>query len=153
MKKKEKEAKEEDRKRKEIEKEEERKRKELEKEEAELKKKKAAAAFVNFFVPKAGTSKCLNDCNTEENVSKNGLLSIFRIKSDMRLAPTVRNQLSHEQKSKLDEILKRENVEKSTLYLASLKNADYCIKKSSKTWPFSEVKDDCVVIGKTLFFD
>ncbi|XP_075979555.1 chromatin assembly factor 1, p180 subunit [Anticarsia gemmatalis] len=140
QKKKEREEKEEQ-KRKEKEAREEEKRKkqealELEKQEQELKKKKAAEAFVNFFVPKQKSEK---DQPTICSVS-NSMLSNFTIKNDMRLAPLVRVNLSDDQKQKLDTYIEKQG--ENVLYLKSLKDGIAKPLSGGKTWPLSDKDDD-----------
>lgn len=77
----------------------------------------------------------------------NCMLSSFTIKSDMRLAPTTRVQLSNEKAKVLEKLLKEQSVAESKLYVRSLKNAKPMT--SRKTWPLSELKDDDVIlVGK-----
>lgn len=143
QKKKEKEDKEEQ-KRKEREAREEEKRKkqealELEKQEQELKKKKAAEAFVNFFVPKQKIEK-----EQIGPVSKSSVLSSFTIKVDMRLAPTVRVDLSTVMRDVLDKYLEEQNTSEN--YLKRLKEGTAKPLSSGKTWPLSDKDDDDVII-------
>lgn len=137
---KEKEEKEEQKRKEREAKEEEKKKKqealELEKQEQELKKKKAAEAFVNFFVPKQRSEK---DQATICSVS-NSMLSNFTIKNDMRLAPLFRVNLSDVQKDYLDDSLVKQG--ESLLYLKSLKNGVSKPMSSGKTWPLCDKDDD-----------
>ncbi|XP_045538769.1 chromatin assembly factor 1 subunit A [Papilio machaon] len=112
---------------------------ELEKQEQEQKKKKAAEAFVNFFVPKQKTEK---DQHTIGPVSKNSVLSSFTIKADMRLAPTTRNYISDEQKENLDKLLEGQNAPSNKLYVNSLKEGLNKPMSSGKTWPLSDKEND-----------
>ncbi|XP_053611744.1 chromatin assembly factor 1 subunit A [Plodia interpunctella] len=149
QKRKEKEEKEEQR-RKEKEAREEEKRKkqealELEKQEQEIKKKKAAEAFANFFVPKQKTEK---EHAMLGPVSKNDMLSSFRVKVDMRLAPTVRTDLTEDKRENLDTLMKRQNEE--MLYLKSLKEGISKPLSSGKTWPLEDKDDDVMVIEDEL---
>lgn len=146
MKRKEKEEKE-DQRRKEKEARDEEKRKraeaiELEKQEQEIKKKKASEAFVNFFVLKQKIEK---DADSENPISKNSILSSFTIKSDMRLAPTVRSQISTEQKKNLDELFINQN--ERNLYLKCLRDGLVKPQSNGKTWPM-EKDDDVIIVGK-----
>lgn len=117
---------------------------ELEKQEQELKKKKAAEAFVNFFVPKQKIEK-----EQIGPVSKSSVLSSFAIKVDMRLAPTVRVDLSAEQIEVLDKFLEEQNTSEN--YLKCLKEGTTKPRSSGKTWPLSDKDDDEVmIVGKLV---
>ncbi|CAG4943826.1 unnamed protein product [Parnassius apollo] len=133
---KEKEAKEEEKRKK-------REAQEIERLEQEQKKKKAAEAFVNFFVPKQKNEK---DQLTVGPVSKNCMLSSFTIKADMRLAPTTRNSINDEQKEALDNFLKEQNVPEKALYIKNLKEGDRKPMSDGKTWPCSDKENDDDVI-------
>lgn len=152
QKRKEKEEKEEQR-RKEKEAREEEKRKkqeaiEQEKLEQEQKKKKAAEAFVSFFVPKQKAEK---DQDTIKGVSQNNMLSCFAIKSDMRLAPITRVNLNDDSKKTLDSVLLEQNVPENMLYIKSLKSGLKKPLSDGKTWPLSDKDDDDVIIvGKLV---
>ncbi|CAH2234329.1 jg7468 [Pararge aegeria aegeria] len=143
QKRKEKEEKEEQRKKeKEAREEEKRKRQEAldqEKLEQEQKKKKAAEAFVSFFVPKQKAEK---DQVTIKSVSKNNMLSSFTIKSDMRLAPTTRVNLNDDEMKCLDNFLQEQNVPERALYIKSLKNGLRKPLTDVKTWPISDKDND-----------
>ncbi|XP_032514689.2 chromatin assembly factor 1 subunit A-B-like [Danaus plexippus] len=144
QKRKEKEEKEEQRKReKEAKEEEKRKRQEVleqEKLEQEQKKKKAAEAFASFFVAKQKSEKD----QVTIGPMRNNMLSSFTIKSDMRLAPIVRNQLQEDSKKELDTFLGNQNVPESSLYLKNLKERKPL--SSGKTWPPCDKNDDDVMI-------
>lgn len=116
---------------------------ELEKQEQEQKKKKAAEAFVNFFVPKQKTEKD----QATVGLSKNEMLSNFTIKADMRLAPAVRNPLTEERRKALDQFL--ECQVDDSLYIKSLKNG-YKPLVGQKTWPLSDKDDDVVIVGELV---
>ena len=75
----------------------------------------------------------------------------FEIKADMRVAPAIRRNMTKSEKSKLDELIKSNDVNKSQLYICELKNKKYNIRKSEKTWPL-ESNDDVVILGKTFLF-
>ncbi|XP_052742606.1 chromatin assembly factor 1 subunit A [Bicyclus anynana] len=143
QKRKEKEEKEEQRKKEKEAREDEKRKKqeaiEQEKQEQEQKKKKAAEAFVSFFVPKQKTEK---DQVTIKSVSKNDMLSSFTIKSDMRLAPTVRVRLNNEDIKCLDNLLQEQNVPEKSLYIKSLKEGMRKPLTDTKTWPLSDQNDD-----------
>ncbi|XP_013183632.2 chromatin assembly factor 1 subunit A [Amyelois transitella] len=148
QKRKEREEKEEQRKKEKEAREEEKRKKqeaiELEKQEQELKKKKAAEAFTNFFVPKQKSEKY----QTTEPASKTDILSSFRVKVDMRLAPTVRNDLTEEKRDNLDKLMERQNKEK--LYLKSLKEGIAKPLSSGKTWPLDDKDNDVMIIEDEL---
>lgn len=114
---------------------------ELEKQEQELKKKKAAKAFANFFVPKQKIEK-----EQIGPVSKSSVLSSFAIKVDMRLAPSVRVDLSPLKREILDKCLETQNT--SVNYLKYLKEGSTKPLSSGKTWPLSDKDDDVMIIGK-----
>ncbi|XP_028173176.1 chromatin assembly factor 1 subunit A-like [Ostrinia furnacalis] len=145
QKKKEREEKEEQRKKEKEARDEEKRKKqealELEKQEQELKKKKAAEAFVNFFVPKQKSEK---DQPSLGPVSKSSVLSSFAVKSDMKLAPTTRANLSDEKKQTLDNLMEEQKSD-NVLYLNSLKEGHKPLS-SGKTWPISDKDDDDVMI-------
>ncbi|XP_063830267.1 chromatin assembly factor 1 subunit A-like [Ostrinia nubilalis] len=145
QKKKEREEKEEQRKKEKEARDEEKRKKqealELEKQEQELKKKKAAEAFVNFFVPKQKSEK---DQPSLGPVSKSSVLSSFAVKSDMKLAPATRANLSDEKKQTLDNLMEEQKSD-NVLYLNSLKEGHKPLS-SGKTWPISDKDDDDVMI-------
>ncbi|CAB3244676.1 unnamed protein product [Arctia plantaginis] len=137
----------EEQKRKEKEAKEEEKRKkqealELEKQEQELKKKKAAEAFTNFFVPKQKSGK---DQAIICSVN-NSMLSNFTVKSDMRLAPLIRVDLTDDKKSNLDNLLEKQGEDE--LYLKCLKDGLFKPLFSGKTWPVSDKdeEDDVMIV-------
>ena len=154
MKRKEREEKEEQKKKEKEAREEEKRKKqealELEKQEQELKKKKAAEAFVNFFVPKQKSEK---EQATEACISKTCMLSNFMIKNDMRLAPLVRVDLSDDRKEDLVNFIKTQKVLEKDLYLKCLKNGTSKPLSSGKTWPLSDKDDDddVLIVGKSHF--
>lgn len=117
---------------------------ELEKQEQEQKKKKAAEAFVSFFVPKQKSEKD----QTTVGLIKNDMLSNFTIKADMRLAPTVRIPLTEARKKDLDKFLETQNVEE--LYIKNIKNGNIKPSRSGKTWPLDEKDDDILIIGRFI---
>ncbi|XP_034833599.2 chromatin assembly factor 1 subunit A-like [Maniola hyperantus] len=116
---------------------------EQEKLEQEQKKKKAAEAFVSFFVPKQKAEK---DPVTTNCVSKNDMLSSFTIKSDMRLAPTTRVSLNDDSKKTLDNFLLEQSVSAKSLYIKSLKEGSRKPLTDGKTWPLTDKDDDDVMI-------
>ncbi|CAH0758090.1 unnamed protein product [Diatraea saccharalis] len=120
---------------------------ELEKLEQELKKKKAAEAFANFFVPKQKSDR---DQHISGPVSKSSVLSSFMIKNDMRLAPVIRVDLTEEKKQQLDNLMEEQNVSESTLYIKSLTGGSTKPLSSGKTWPLSERDDDVVIVEDEL---
>ncbi|XP_045776115.1 chromatin assembly factor 1 subunit A-like isoform X2 [Maniola jurtina] len=147
QKRKEKEEKEEQRRKEKEAREDEKKKKqealEQEKLEQEQKKKKAAEAFVSFFVPKQKAEK---ESVTTNCVSKNNMLSSFTIKSDMRLAPTTRVSLNDDSKKTLDNLLLEQNVSETSLYIKSLKDGSRKPLTDGKTWPLTDKDDDDVMI-------
>ncbi|KAI8434271.1 hypothetical protein MSG28_012363 [Choristoneura fumiferana] len=118
---------------------------ELEKQEQEFKKKKAAEAFVNFFVPKQKEK----DQPIAGLASQNNILSSFNIKADMRLAPLVRGKLTDKQKLDMDGLIKQQKISESHLYLKNLKKDGTKIGASGKTWPLTDkdVDDDVMIIA------
>ncbi|XP_050350158.1 chromatin assembly factor 1 subunit A [Nymphalis io] len=142
QKRKEKEEKEEQKKKEKEAREEEKRKKqealEQEKLEQEQKKKKAAEAFVSFFVPKQKGEK---EQVTLGTISNKDILSSFTIKSDMRLAPTTRVTLDEESRKAFDNFLEEQNVSESSLYIKSLK-ASHKPLCNGKTWPLSDKDDD-----------
>ncbi|CAG4935434.1 unnamed protein product [Colias eurytheme] len=148
QKRKEKEEKEEQRKKEKEAREEEKRKKqealEQEKQEQEQKKKKAAEAFVSFFVPKQKSEKD----QTTICFSKNDMLSNFTIKADMRLAPAVRVTLADDKKQALDNFLQTQNIK--DLYIKNIKNGDIKPLSSGKTWPLDEKDDDVMIIEDEL---
>ncbi|XP_068622556.1 chromatin assembly factor 1 subunit A-like [Battus philenor] len=151
LKKKEREEKEEMRRKEKEAKEEEKRKKqealELEKLEQEQKKKKAAEAFVNFFVPKQKNEK---DQHTIGPVSKNSMLSSFTIKADMRLAPTTRNYITDEQKQALESFLEKQDSTDPALYIQSLKLGIKKPMSTGKTWPLNDKDDDVIIVEDDL---
>lgn len=151
QKKKEKEEKEELRRKEKEAKDEERRKKqealEQEKQEQEMKKKKAAEAFVNFFVPKQKSESQV----ASGPVSKSSVLSSFAIKSDMRLAPTIRVNLNNQKKETLDKLMEKQNAMKNDLYLNSLKEGTVKPLSEGKTWPLSDKDDDddVMIVGES----
>lgn len=150
--KKEKEEKEQKRKEKEQKEEQKRKEKEMErlkrqqeideknreKQKQEEQKQKAAAVFANFFV-----AKKTDATNEEKRTFTVAAFMPFEVKSDMRLAPTVRRQLTQEEKENLvDSISKQES---SDSYLKNIKNKNN-IRTSLKTWPRLEDNDDDITV-------
>lgn len=116
---------------------------EHEKQELELKKKKAAEAFVNFFVPKQKEEP-------KAVVSQNSILSSFTIKADMRLAPLIRVELSDTQKQDMDQLMSGQKLVEKDLYLKNLKKEGVKIGCSGKTWPLTDKEDDCMIVEDEL---
>lgn len=108
-----------------------------EKQKQEEQKQKAAAAFANFFVPKK------SDSITEEKktISCKAAFMPFEIKSDMRLAPVFRRQLTHEEKDNLNEALSKQ--QNCVSYLDTIKVKSN-IRTSERTWPLED--DDVIVL-------
>ncbi|XP_049872051.1 glutamic acid-rich protein-like [Pectinophora gossypiella] len=118
---------------------------ELEKQEQELKKKKAAEAFVNFFVPKQKVERE----TSVGPVSKSSLLSSFTIKVDMRLAPTTRADLTDEKREVLDKFLDDQSGSEK-MYLKCLKDGSAKPLSSGKTWPLDDKDDEVMIIEDEL---
>lgn len=150
QKRKEKEEKEEQKKREKEAREEEKRKKqealEQEKLEQEQKKKKAAEAFVSFFVPKQKGEK---EQITLGTISNKDILSSFTVKSDMRIAPTTRVTLNEDNKKVLDNFIEQQNVPEISLYVKSLKGSHKPLS-NGKTWPLSDKDDDddVMIVGK-----
>lgn len=142
QKRKEKEEKEEQKKREKEAREEEKRKKqealEQEKLEQEQKKKKAAEAFVSFFVPKQKGEK---EQITLGTISNKDILSSFTVKSDMRIAPTTRVTLNEDNKKVLENFIEQQNVPENSLYVKSLKGSHKPLS-NGKTWPLSDKDDD-----------
>lgn len=147
---KEKEEKEEQKKREKEAREEEKRKKqealEQEKLEQEQKKKKAAEAFVSFFVPKQKGEK---EQITLGTISNKDILSSFTVKSDMRIAPTTRVTLNEDNKKVLENFIEQQNVPENLLYVKSLKGSHKPLS-NGKTWPLSDKDDDddVMIVGK-----
>lgn len=114
-----------------------------EKQRQEEQKQKAAAVFVNFFVP----------LKTETEEKKPVIQSAFmpfEVKSDMKLAPLIRNELTEAEKEVLTQAINKQDASTQT-YLHELKGGRKP-KKSEKTWPYVDSNDDIVLIeeGATL---
>ncbi|KAG8236290.1 hypothetical protein J437_LFUL016070 [Ladona fulva] len=140
---KEKNRKEEEKQKKEEEKQKERQKREEEKkklEEEEQRKKKAAAAFASFFVPKKTSSLKAQE---EEQVTVEAFMP-FRVKGDMRLAPVVRRILSKEDKKEIE--LKIADQSGKKLYLTELREKTRTPITHPETWPISELKEDVVIL-------
>ncbi|XP_062139006.1 chromatin assembly factor 1 subunit A [Drosophila sulfurigaster albostrigata] len=106
-------------------KDEERRRKELEKEEAELKKKRAAASFTKFFVPKQPPRQSTgsiggghpmdqdqNSCDSNGHANGQSQTLAFRpfqIKDDMILAPVIRASIAKDSRRQLDRLFRDED--------------------------------------------
>ena len=65
----------------------------------------------------------------------------------MRLAPKTRIEFKEELKESFDKVFRKQNVELTDLYLNQLKDKKYIIRKSSKTWPLSELNKE-LPLGK-----
>lgn len=75
----------------------------------------------------------------------------FEVKADMKLAPNVRRVLDDNEKSKLDDLVTKGDVNISNLYISEIKSKSYTKRKSSRTWPL-EANDDVVILGKYMIF-
>lgn len=121
------------------------------KEEAELKKKrKESEAFTKFFAKKSNKSaESCEKMDVDEVEAKLNFMP-FRIKPDMRLAPTVRRKLSPSRISKFDaEVLhSADNCTAAKLYIDSLRTGSHVSQKQGKTWPNEDNNDDLIIIGR-----
>lgn len=138
--------KEEERRKKKEAKEEEEKKKMEEKLELERKKQKAASNFIGFFVAKKPETKSAED----KQANKFTNFMPFEVKTDMKIAPIIRRELSDEEKVKLDELRAKNDAKKSHLYLKELKSDDFVIRRSPKTFPLEMKDEDIVIIGNFL---
>lgn len=143
-------AKNEERKRREDQKEEERRRRDEEKEAEEAKKRKTAEAFTKFFVANKATPKRaateLEGDESSDSVRQMNFMP-FRIKGNMKLAPTVRRTLSEDRRKRLESIMteSRKPAVADKLYLKQLNVS--VPEKSGKTWPTDDV-NDIMIVGK-----
>lgn len=123
--------------------EEKQKQRELErKQQEELEKKKVqkvSQTFINFFVKKENNKQ---DTETEEVSFNPNNLTQFRVKKDMRVAPSSRVCLDDTQMKELDLVL-TSGVTKTldSLYLSELKTSKRQIQKSQRTWPYEVVSE------------
>lgn len=109
-------------------------------EEEERKKAKASALFTKFFVPKSSKTE-REEVPPPTSTVQNFMP--FEVKADMKIAPLVRHTLTSSQKHCLDEAVKaNSNVEKSGLYLHSLRSGVINPKVAFRTWPLEEIKED-----------
>lgn len=109
-----------------------------EKQKQEEQKQKAAAVFANFFVTKKA------DSTTEKTVSCNTAFMPFEVKSDMRLAPVFRRELTHEEKENLiDSFCNQQSCCESYLDTIKLKSN---IRTNESTWPYEEDNDDVMIV-------
>lgn len=131
----------EEQKRKEKEEKEEQKRKEKEEKELKDKKKmeKSSAAFVNFFVPRKSIGA--SEPKKTEEVKKFDYFMPFPVKADMRLAPTVRQTITSQQKENLVEHITSQTGE--SLYLSDIKTKK--IGRTPKTWPVDDTNDVIII--------
>lgn len=117
------------------------------KEEAELKKKrKEAEAFTKFFAKKSNKSaeSCKMDVDDDEVMN----FMPFRVKPDMRLAPTVRRTLSPTSRTNFDDQLNSaQNFSSTALYIQSLRNGCHVSEKQGKTWPIVDNNEDLMIVG------
>ncbi len=113
-------------------------------EEAELKKKrKEVEAFTKFFAKKSNKSTESDKMDVDDVEVQLNFMP-FRVKHDMRLAPTVRRQLSPTTKSKFDDqvLNSAHNCPSTDLYIHSLRNGVHVSEKQGKTWRNEETNDD-----------
>lgn len=64
-------------------------------------------------------------------------LTQFRVKKDMRLAPTYRTEVSVDKMTGIDKILADSDVGKDNLYIAELKSGARKAEKTGKHFDFS----------------
>lgn len=78
------------------------------------------------------------------------MLSNFTVKSDMRLAPLTRADLTNDKKSNLDNLLEKQGIDE--LYLKCLKDGLFKPQFRGKTWPISDKDedDDIMIVGKYI---
>lgn len=112
-----------------------------EKQKQEEQKQKAAAAFANFFVP-------LKTETEEKKPATQTAFMPFEVKSDMRLAPITRNQLTEIQKENLISIVHMQDASAQT-YLKELKSGR-TPRKSNKTWSYIDPSDDVVIVEEDV---
>lgn len=151
-------AKNEERKRKEEQKEEERRKRDEEKEAEEAKKRKTAEAFTKFFVANkaiaskrsATAAEQLDADDSSDSVRKMTFMP-FRIKGNMKLAPTVRRSLPDDRKARLDVVIAAAATaaETNELYLEQLKVL--VPETSGKTWPLED-GNDVMIVGMVTFY-
>ena len=98
------------------------------------KKEKAAKQFSSFFIKKPTSAK---ETIEEKKEESNGHFTQFRVKTDMRLAPIIRNEAFNSEL--MDSVLEDGNKES---YLKVLKSDEYMIGSCGKTWPVEEIKKD-----------
>lgn len=110
-----------------------------EKQKQEEQKQKAAAAFVNFFVPKKADSAS----EEKKTASCNTTFMPFEVKSDMRLAPVCRRQLTNEEKQNLTDSICKQDCGWSYLDRVKLRSS---IRTSGRTWPYEDSSDDVIVV-------
>jgi len=110
-------------------------------EEAEKEKvKKKAEAFKSFFKKEDAKERKLSGEEVEATEESPGYFTLFRLKSNTRLAPTVRND-PEMAKKRIDSLDMPAGPD--GLYLALLKT-DYTPGKQTRTWPYEKnvSKDD-----------
>lgn len=99
-------------------KDEERRRKEQEKEEAELKKKRAAASFTKFFVPKQPKQSMGGSVDQDQNSSDSGpsngnsqtlAFRPFQIKDHVIMAPVIRATIPSDTRYQLDRLFREDD--------------------------------------------
>lgn len=114
-------------------------------EEAEMKKKrKEAEAFTKFFAKKSNKSDKMDVDDVEVKLN----FMPFRVKHDMRLAPTVRRALSPTSKTKFDgELNCTQKNSTADLYIQSLRSGSHVSEKQGKTWPIEDNNEDVMIVG------
>lgn len=111
-----------------------------EKQKLEEQKQKAAAAFASFFRPLKPET-----CNDDEIISATNFKP-FKIKSDMKLAPTVRRTISDTMKEHVVDCLLNQNSNEK--YLTFIKSKQH-VRTCGKTWPIDESDIDVVLVEES----
>lgn len=114
-----------------------------EKQKLEEQKQKAAAAFVSFFVP-------LKTETEDKRPTTRTAFMPFEVKSDMKLAPSSRNQLTQTEMDNLTVAIEKQDASTQT-YLSELKSGRKP-RRSEKTWPYIDTSDYVIMVeeGSTL---
>lgn len=108
-----------------------------EKQKQEEQKQKAAAAFASFFVPRKHEVE-------EKKPTIQTAFMPFEVKSDMRLAPAYRSELTLTEKDNFMSSVEKQDASTQT-YLCELKSGKKP-RKSEKTWPYVDSNDDVIIV-------
>lgn len=108
-----------------------------ERQKLEEQKQKAAAAFVSFFVP-------LKTETEDKKPTTRTAFMPFEVKSDMKLAPSYRNQLTQTEMDNLTAAIEKQDASTQT-YLNELKSGRQP-RRSDKTWPYIDTSDDVIIV-------